>query len=82
MVSEFPEHGIPQIVPRYYLPGSPWENGYIESFNGKIRDELFNVGDKCSLGSEHSGFAMSAIEPLSHSPPADMDCPQNASSLR
>ena len=24
-------------------PGSPWENGYIESFNGKLRDELLNV---------------------------------------
>jgi len=23
-------------------PGSPWENGYIESFNGKCRDELLN----------------------------------------
>jgi putative transposase len=23
-------------------PGSPWENGYIESFNGKLRDELIN----------------------------------------
>jgi len=23
-------------------PGSPWENGYIESFNGKFRDELLN----------------------------------------
>jgi putative transposase len=22
--------------------GSPWENGYIESFNGKMRDELLN----------------------------------------
>jgi putative transposase len=22
--------------------GSPWENGYIESFNGKLRDELLN----------------------------------------
>jgi len=21
-------------------PGSPWENGYIESLNGKLRDEL------------------------------------------
>ena len=21
-------------------PGSPWENGYIESFNGNLRDEL------------------------------------------
>jgi len=24
----------------YIEPGSPWENGYIESFNGKMRDEL------------------------------------------
>jgi len=23
-------------------PGSPWENGYIESFNGKLRNELLN----------------------------------------
>ena len=23
-------------------PGSPWENWYIESFNGKFRDELVN----------------------------------------
>ena len=22
--------------------GSPWENGYIESFNGRLRDELLN----------------------------------------
>ena len=26
----------------YIEPGSPWENGYIESFNGKLRDELFD----------------------------------------
>jgi putative transposase len=26
----------------YIEPGSPWENGYIESFNGKMRDELLN----------------------------------------
>ena len=26
----------------YITPGSPWENGYIESFNGKLRDELLN----------------------------------------
>ncbi len=25
-------------------PGSPWENGYCESFNGKLRDELLNGG--------------------------------------
>jgi transposase InsO family protein len=26
----------------YIEPGSPWENGYIESFNGKMRDEVLN----------------------------------------
>ena len=26
----------------YIEPGSPWENGYIESFNGKFRDECLN----------------------------------------
>jgi len=26
----------------YIEPGSPWENGYIESFNGKFRDELLD----------------------------------------
>ena len=24
-------------------PGSPWKNGYVESFIGKLRDELLNV---------------------------------------
>ena len=24
----------------YIAPGSPWENGYCESFNGKLQDEL------------------------------------------
>ncbi len=26
----------------YIEKGSPWENGYVESFNGKLRDELLN----------------------------------------
>ena len=26
----------------YIEPGSPWENGYIESFNGKMRDEVLS----------------------------------------
>ena len=26
----------------YIAPGSPWENGFIESFNGRMRDELLN----------------------------------------
>jgi putative transposase len=30
--------------------GSPWENGYIESFNGKLRDELLNREIFTTLG--------------------------------
>jgi transposase InsO family protein len=29
----------------YITPGSPWENGYCESFNGSMRDELLERGD-------------------------------------
>ena len=31
-----------EVKTLYIEPGSPWENGYIESFNGKLRDELLN----------------------------------------
>ncbi|MCK4323637.1 MAG: transposase [Armatimonadetes bacterium] len=27
----------------YIEPGSPWENGYLESFNGKLWDGFLNV---------------------------------------
>jgi len=30
------------VSPLFIEPGSPWENGYVESFNGKLRDELLN----------------------------------------
>jgi len=33
----------------YIEPGSPWENGYCESFNGKLRDECLNGEIFCSL---------------------------------
>jgi putative transposase len=29
-------------IPEHIEPGSPWENGYCESFNGKLRDEFLN----------------------------------------
>lgn len=32
-----------EISPLYIEPGSPWENGYVESFNGKMRNELLNT---------------------------------------
>ncbi len=30
------------VEPLFIEPGSPWENGYVESFNGKMRDQLLN----------------------------------------
>lgn len=30
------------VKPLFIEPGSPWENGFVESFNGKFRDELLN----------------------------------------
>ena len=44
--AEFTAHAVRDWLTRvgvrtlYIEPGSPWENGYIESFNGKLRDEL------------------------------------------
>jgi putative transposase len=33
----------------YIEPGSPWENGYAESFNSKVRDEFLAVEEFTSL---------------------------------
>ena len=46
--SEFTEKAVREwlsnvgVKTLYIEPGSPWENGYNESFNGKFRDELLN----------------------------------------
>jgi putative transposase len=40
VVKEWAEsRGIEMV---YIEPGSPWQNGYVESFNGKLRDECLN----------------------------------------
>jgi putative transposase len=45
---EFTAHRVREWLARvevktlFIEPGSPWENGYVESFNGKLRDELLN----------------------------------------
>ena len=31
-----------EVETLFIAPGSPWENGYVASFNGKLRDELIN----------------------------------------
>jgi putative transposase len=35
--------GCVGVTTLFIEPGSPWENGYCESFNGKLRDELLNL---------------------------------------
>ena len=46
--SEFTAHKVRDWLERvgvqtlFIEPGSPWENGYIESFNGKLRDEFLD----------------------------------------
>ncbi len=32
-----------RIATVYIKPGSPWQNGYSESFNGRLRDECLNL---------------------------------------
>ena len=47
--SEFTAEGVRDCLKRlavkelFIEPGSPWENGYIESFNGKLGDELLDI---------------------------------------
>ena len=31
-----------KVAPLFIYPGSPWENGYVESFNGRMRFELLS----------------------------------------
>lgn len=37
------------VATLYVAPAAPWENGYAESFNGKVRDELLNAEEFTSL---------------------------------
>ena len=47
--SEFTAHAVRDWLGRigvktlYIEPGSPWKNGYNESFNSKLRDEILNT---------------------------------------
>ena len=44
MTAKIVRHWLAQVGAKTLCiePGSPWENGYCESFNGKLRDELLN----------------------------------------
>ena len=59
-------------------PGSPWENGYVESFNGKLRDErpdreIFYTRTEALVLIEHWRTTYNRIRPhssLGYRPPA------------
>ena len=67
----------------YITPGSPWENGYCESFNGKLRDELLNgeifyTLKKAQVVIEHWRCHYNTIRPhsaLGYRPPAPETTP-------
>jgi transposase InsO family protein len=62
----------------YIEPGSPWENGYVESFNGKLRDELldgevFNTLREAQVLIEQWRLHFNTVRPhsaLGYRPPA------------
>ena len=64
----------------YIEPGSPWENGYCESFNSKLRDEFLNGESFYSLKeaqilTERWRVPYNTVRPhssLSYRPPAPM----------
>ena len=67
-----------EVKPTYIEPGSPWENGYNESFNGKLRDELldcelFDTLYEAQVLIEHWRVHYNTIRPhsaLGYHPPA------------
>jgi len=53
------------VTTLYIEPGSPWENGYAESFNSKVRDELLNAEEFASLPEARvlGGGVVSVVRP-------------------
>ncbi len=33
----------------FIAPGQPWRNGYVKSFNGRVRDERLNIDSFWSI---------------------------------
>jgi len=93
--SEFTAKAVREWLPRvgvqtlYIEPGSPWENGYNESFNGRLRDELLNGEIFYSLKEakvliEHWRRHYNTIRPhsaLGYRPPAPQTIVPNRANL-
>lgn len=74
-----------EVKPLFIWPGSPWENGYCGSFNGKMRHELL-VGEiffsllEAKVIIERWGYHYTTKRPhsaLGHRPPAPETFQQN-----
>jgi putative transposase len=71
---------------QYIAPGSPWENGYCESSNGKLRDECLRQEIFYSLKEAHAVIALwlniyNRVRPhssLGYRPPAPVSYPDLA----
>ena len=78
------------VKPLFIEPGSPWENGYIESFNGKFRDEflsleLFESVLEARVLTERWRRHYNEVRPhssLGYRPPAPEACAFTPSGLR
>jgi transposase InsO family protein len=67
-----------EVQTLFIEPGSPWENGYVESFNGRLQDEFLNGAIFYTLKEakilieqwrrEHNGFRPHSS--LGYRPPA------------
>lgn len=74
----------------YIEPGSPWENGYCESFNGKLRDECLNGEIFYSLREAQIVIEQWRVEyntrrphsALGYRPPAPAACAPQMAALR
>jgi transposase InsO family protein len=49
MVDEMAEWAAERVGLHFIPPGEPWRNGYIESFNARVRDECLNINIFWSL---------------------------------
>ena len=79
-------HVVPAQGLQYIAPGSPWENGYCERFNGKLQDECMKQEIFTSLKEAQVVIGIwrntyNRVRPhssLNHRPPAPVTFPDTA----
>ena len=54
-----------QVGLHFIPPGEPWRNGYVESFNSRIRDECLNINSFWSLAHARVVVTEARLQPPS-----------------